>query len=120
MLSARRHGIRVLLLAVAIATASACSGSSAKSGAGNPASGSSTTSTAAPQEGYRLDDTLRLNQVQVLGSHNSYHATPYPQVLEALRGVNPATAAGLDYGHRPLPDQFDLGVRQIELDVWSD
>ena len=56
----------------------------------------------------------------MLGSHNSYHASPYPQVLAALRGVNTATAAGLDYGHRPLAQQFDLGVRQIELDVWSD
>ena len=26
----------------------------------------------------------------------------------------------LDYGHRPLPQQFDLGVRQIELDVYAD
>ena len=25
---------------------------------------------------YRLDDTLRLNQIQVLGTHNSYHVAP--------------------------------------------
>jgi Phosphoinositide phospholipase C, Ca2+-dependent len=63
---------------------------------------------------------LRLDQVQVLGSHNSYHGEPYPQVLAALARVNAATAAGLDYGHRPLPAQLDLGVRQLELDVWAD
>jgi hypothetical protein len=115
MLNARRHGGRMILLVVAIALASACSGSS-----GEPAAPDSTPSSTSPPPKYRLDDTLRLNQVQVLGSHNSYHATPYPEVLDALRGVNPATAAGLDYGHRPLAEQFDLGVRQIELDVWSD
>ena len=42
----------------------------------------------ARRRAYRLDSTLRLNQVQVLGSHNSYHAEPYPQVLAALRNVN--------------------------------
>jgi hypothetical protein len=119
MTNARRHGIRIVVLAAVIATAGACSGSSGKPDATQPTTSAPTGSTA-PRAGYRLDDTLRLNQVQVLGSHNSYHASPYPQVLAALRGVNVATAAGLDYGHRPLPAQFDLGVRQIELDVWSD
>lgn len=69
---------------------------------------------------YRLDSTLRLNQVQVLGSHNSYRAWPYPEVLAALTKVNAASAIGLDYGHQTLPAQFDLGVRQIELDIWAD
>jgi hypothetical protein len=102
---------RVVLLAVVvlvIATAS-CSDS------GN---NESTPTTVAAT--YRLDDSLRLDQVQVLGSHNSYHARPYPEVLEQLRSLNVATAMGLDYAHAPLPEQFDLGVRQIELDVYDD
>src|SRR6187397_570906 len=118
MPSAQRNGVLILVLAVAIATAGACSSDGDSSDAGTTSS-SPTKSTGAPQATYRLDDTLRLNEVQVLGSHNSYHASPYPEVLNALRGVNAATAAGLDYGHRPLPAQFDVGVRQIELDVWS-
>ncbi len=69
---------------------------------------------------YRLDDTLRMDQIQVLGSHNSYHGRPYPQVLAALYKSTPALARTLDYAHAPLPQQFDIGVRQIELDVWSD
>src|SRR5262245_26301178 len=73
-----------------------------------------------PKPSYRLDDTLRLDQVQVLGSHNSYHGRPYPEVLAALRKVAPALGDSLDYAHAPLPQQFDGGVRQIELDVWSD
>ncbi|MGH8978571.1 MAG: Ca2+-dependent phosphoinositide-specific phospholipase C [Acidimicrobiia bacterium] len=68
-----------------------------------------------------LDDTLRFDQVQVLASHNSYKAAPYPQVLDALRPSVPAEVAGLEYSHRPLTEQFDeLGVRAIELDVWAD
>jgi hypothetical protein len=69
---------------------------------------------------YPLDKTLRLDQVQVLGSHNSYHGRPYPQVLNALYASTPALARTLDYAHAPLPQQFDIGVRQIELDVWYD
>jgi hypothetical protein len=120
MATARRHGALVFALAVAIAAVSACSSSDDSSGANETTTTAPTGSTAAPRPAHRLDDTLRLHQVQVLGSHNSYHETPYPEVLAALRGVNPATAAGLDYGHRPLPEQFDVGVRQIELDVYSD
>ena len=110
---ARRHGVRLVTILGVIAAASACSNNS------KPA-GTKPTATSGAASAYRLDDSLRLNQIQELGSHNSYHASPYPKVLAALRGVNPATAAGLDYAHRPLPAQFDLGVRQIELDVWSD
>jgi len=57
----------------------------------------------------------------VLGSHNSYHAEPYPQILAELRQQHLGSVADtLDYGHRPLSEQFDLGVRQIELDVYAD
>jgi len=94
--------------------ATACSGS------GNDARPAPTSKPKPAIARHRLDSTLRLNQIQVLGSHNSYHAAPYPEVLAALRKVNAATVVGLDYGHRPLAEQFDLGVRQIELDVYAD
>src|SRR5438105_12844437 len=80
-------------LAVAVAVvAAACSGG------GSHARAKALPTTKPTPPTYRLDSTLRLNQVQVLGSHNSYHAEPYPQVLAALTQVNAATAAGLDYG----------------------
>jgi hypothetical protein len=96
--------------AVSVVLAASCSGSD------HSPSGSATPTTSA----YRFDTTLHLNQIQVLGSHNSYHERPPAKLLTALAKVNAATAASLDYGHRPLPAQFDLGVRQIELDVWAD
>src|SRR4051812_48238292 len=70
--------------------------------------------------GLRADD-LRLNQIQVIGTHNSYHVAPPPAVLDLIAVTGKARAESLDYSHRPLPEQFDkLGIRQIELDVYAD
>ena len=56
------------------------------------------------------DDLLRLNHIQVKGTHNSYHVAPDPFVL-----------ADWDYTHLPLDRQFEeQGVRQVELDVLWD
>jgi hypothetical protein len=68
-----------------------------------------------------LDDTLRLNDLQVLGSHNSYHQEQPPEVMTLLRAFDPGLADSLEYSHPPLAEQFDeLGIRQIELDVFAD
>lgn len=67
------------------------------------------------------DRCLRINQIQVIGSHNSYHVEPQEPVASALKSFDPALLAGLEYTHSPLPVQFDdEGVRQIELDVFAD
>lgn len=100
--------------------AAACSSGSKHAAPGAPPASKAASPTKPAPPRYPLDSTLRLNQIQVLGSHNSYHVQPYPQVLAALSKVNVAIAASLDYGHRPLAQQFDLGIRQIELDVWAD
>src|SRR5262249_38609213 len=58
---------------------------------------------------YPLDDTLRLNQVQVLATHNSYHIqqdVPIPASLTT------------QYTHAPLDQQLETqGVRGFEIDV---
>ena len=67
------------------------------------------------------DAALRLNQMQILGSHNSYHVEGAPALLEAIAGFSADLAKTLEYGHPPLPEQFDTqGIRQIELDVFAD
>ncbi|HEY3948926.1 phosphatidylinositol-specific phospholipase C1-like protein [Phenylobacterium sp.] len=66
------------------------------------------------------DDSLRLNQIQVIGTHNSYHAGLTPGVAKMLKVANPKAFDGLDYQHAPLTQQFDHGIRQIELDVFVD
>ncbi len=66
--------------------------------------------------------SLRLNQVQVLGSHNSYHLRPAPEVLDGVAAlVSQEEADALDYEHRPLTEQLDdFGIRQFEIDVYAD
>src|ERR1035437_7897125 len=65
-------------------------------------------------------DQLRLNRIQVIGTHNSYHAGFAPSAARLWEQKNPRAFAGLDYRHQPLTAQLDSGVRQIELDVFSD
>lgn len=63
---------------------------------------------------------LHLNQIQVVGSHNSYHAGMEPHEMELVRARNPKVADDLDYSHPPLDVQLDRGIRQIELDIYAD
>ena len=60
-----------------------------------------------------LANGLRLNQLQALGTHNSYHQAPTTAPWNALEAWQ--------YSHSPLDVQFQSeGVRQIELDVYVD
>jgi hypothetical protein len=63
----------------------------------------------------------RLNQIQVIGTHNSYHIAPAPAIYELVASAGRRRAEGLDYSHRPLNEQLaKLGIREIELDVFAD
>ncbi len=63
---------------------------------------------------------LKINQIQVIGTHNSYHAGIAPSESKVWQAKYSDAYKGLDYQHPPLPRQFDAGVRQIELDVYAD
>jgi len=67
-----------------------------------------------------LQDCVRLNEVQVVGSHNSYHVEPQEPLFSILAAIS-ALAYDIQYTHPPLATQFsDQGIRQIEIDVWTD
>ena len=69
----------------------------------------------------RVQECVRLNQIQVIGSHNTYHLRGKEPFWSAFSNFVPDTAASLDYSHPPLANQFsDQAVRQIELDVATD
>jgi hypothetical protein len=73
--------------------------------------------------GYHLANAedVRLNQVQVIGTHNSYHIAPHPDLMQLIQLTGKRLAESLDYSHRPLVEQLEtLGVRQIELDLFHD
>jgi hypothetical protein len=66
------------------------------------------------------DLCVRIDHLQVLGTHNSYHLQPLPALLQILLLFDPAFIAW-EYSHLPLDAQFELqGIRQIELDVFAD
>jgi hypothetical protein len=63
---------------------------------------------------------LKLNQIQVIGTHNSYHAGIAASESKLWQDKYADAFKGLDYQHPPLAQQFDAGVRQIELDIYAD
>jgi hypothetical protein len=64
--------------------------------------------------------SVKLNQIQVIGTHNSYHAGLAPSEAKLLEQKNPKLYQALEYRHRPLAAQLTSGVRQIELDIYAD
>ncbi len=65
-------------------------------------------------------DELKMNQIQVIGTHNSYHAGLAPSEAKLLLQSNPKIYEALEYRHQPLDRQLIAGVRQIELDIFAD
>jgi len=66
------------------------------------------------------DGCVALNEIQVLGTHNSYHVQPRPALLASLLNVSIGFQAW-EYTHAPLAEQFETeGIRQVELDVFAD
>jgi hypothetical protein len=66
------------------------------------------------------DDQVRINQIQVIGTHNSYHSGFAPSAQKYWQEKYPKVFMGLDYRHPSLTSQLDSGVRQIELDIFAD
>lgn len=68
-------------------------------------------------------DGLRLNEIQLVGTHNSYHLEPDETLKAKFLEKYPLSRhyiKTLEYSHLPLNEQFDMGIRQIELDVFAD
>ena len=67
-----------------------------------------------------LDHNLKLNDLVVVGTHNSYKLHLPDAVLDLIRAAAPEAADEIEYGHRPLSEQLDAGARQLEIDVYHD
>jgi len=63
---------------------------------------------------------VRINQIQVIGTHNSYHAGLLPGNAQLVQQSDPEAFKTLEYKHADLATQLDHGIRQIELDIFSD
>lgn len=64
------------------------------------------------------DSGLPINQIQFVGSHNSYKQPMSWMYHTIVSWVDPDAALSLDYSHPPLEQQLDLGLRKLELDVF--
>jgi len=116
--------VLALVAAACGSSGSASSEQSAPSTAPVAAAAPSTTSTTTVPSTTEVPDpaaVLRINDVRVLGSHNSYHLKPVPLVFAGISAVSIELAESIDYSHLPLTEQLDTyGIRQIELDVFAD
>jgi len=65
-------------------------------------------------------DDLPVNRVQVIGSHNSYKRAIDSALFEMFKAKSPDIAPGLEYSHASLGEQLDLGLRDLEIDVYAD
>lgn len=100
----RRHsGARHLLVAALVALVAA-----------------TTTTSCLTQE--EIDEQVHLNEIQVIGTHNSYHeVSSVPERTLRRSILGPDFEDEFTYTHRPLDVQFESEhVRQIELDIFND
>ncbi|SCW92105.1 Phosphoinositide phospholipase C, Ca2+-dependent [Sphingobium faniae] len=67
-----------------------------------------------------MDANLKLNDLVAVGTHNSYKSGMPDAVMDVIRATAPGWADEIDYRHRPLSEQLDAGIRQLEIDVYSD
>ncbi len=68
-----------------------------------------------------VDDVVRMNHIQAIGSHNSFHLLPPPALFDGIVALSPELGRDIEYTHRTLTEQLDdFGIRQFELDVFAD
>jgi hypothetical protein len=80
----------------------------------------------APLPDQTEQNKLKINQIQLLGSHNSYHIRMDDALLSFLKGISgilpkDLDASGLDYTHETIEDQLEkYNIRSFEIDIYND
>ncbi|ADB38701.1 phosphatidylinositol-specific phospholipase C1-like protein [Spirosoma linguale] len=65
-------------------------------------------------------DSLKLNQIQCIGSHNSYKQAIDPALFALLSRTDSLRFKAIEYSHISLTDQLNLGLQNLEIDVYAD
>lgn len=65
-------------------------------------------------------DNLKLNEIQVIGSHNSYKQSIDRALFAYLSKRDSAAMSTIDYSHISLTQQLDLGLLDLEIDLYAD
>lgn len=67
------------------------------------------------------DENIKINQLQVIGSHNSYRQAIEPELYNIIQAKDTARSLkGLQYTHIGLTEQLNKGLRNLEIDVLAD
>lgn len=67
------------------------------------------------------NDNLKINQIQVIGSHNSYRQNIEPDLYNFIQAKDTSRSLkGLQYTHISITDQLNKGLRNLEIDVQAD
>ena len=67
-----------------------------------------------------LDANMHINQLQFVGTSESYKLAPSEAMLSLIRMGGKKDAEALDFAEPPLADQLDAGARSLEFDVAYD
>ena len=67
-----------------------------------------------------FDANLRINQIQLVGTAESYKLRPSAAELGLIRMGSAEDAKELDFAEPPIADQLNLGARSLEFDVAYD
>lgn len=73
-----------------------------------------------PSSEKNAESPLKISNLQLIGSHNSYKLPIEPALLKLLLATDSVSIQGLDYSHISPWDQLELGLRVLELDVFHD
>ncbi|MDB5000847.1 MAG: hypothetical protein JWR76_1924 [Mucilaginibacter sp.] len=65
-------------------------------------------------------DNVLINHIQVIGSHNSYKKAIDPRLFKMLQKADSVSMSKIDYSHISLTDQLNLGLLDLEIDVYAD
>jgi hypothetical protein len=66
-------------------------------------------------------DNQKINQLQVIGSHNSYRQAIETDLYNTIQAKDTSRSLkGLQYTHIGLTEQLNKGLRNLEIDIYAD
>lgn len=67
------------------------------------------------------NENLKINQLQVIGSHNSYRHAIETDLYNLIQAKDTTRSLkGLQYTHIGITEQLNKGLRNLEIDVYAD
>ena len=115
------HSMRPVLFAVALAGIAALAPQSrAEAVAACKLTAPDVTQAGPGCAGVWFDANLTINEIQTVGTAESYKLAPSPGMLSLMRGESRKDAEALNFAQPPLAQQLDNNARNLEFDIAYD